>query len=70
VKVRIDGDRCTGHGRCYAAAPTLFTDDERGYGVVIGDGEVGSADEDGARAAARACPEGAVLVDQAEPKDR
>jgi ferredoxin len=69
VKVAIDSGRCTGHGRCYDGAPTLFTDDERGYGVVIGDGEVAPGDEDAARAVARACPERAVLLAQAGPTE-
>ena len=60
--MRIDHDACTGHGRCYDLAPDLFTDDERGYGQVIGDGSV--TDEHGAQAlaAVRACPEHAVSI--------
>ncbi|TMR96272.1 ferredoxin [Nonomuraea basaltis] len=36
MKVRIDPERCQGHGRCYH----LFTEDDEGYGQVIGDGVV------------------------------
>jgi ferredoxin len=60
MKVAIDTERCTGHGRCYVLAPALFTDDERGFGEVIGDGQVPPELEDLARTAARACPEQAV----------
>jgi len=35
VKVRIDTDTCTGHGRCYTLAPEVFDSDDRGYGMVI-----------------------------------
>jgi len=28
VKIRIDPERCQGHGRCYDLAPDLFGDDE------------------------------------------
>jgi ferredoxin len=34
VKVRIDADICTGHGRCYTLAPEVFDSDDRGYGMV------------------------------------
>ena len=41
VRVVIDTDRCTGHGRCYSLAPTVFGCDDSGFGEVLGDGEVG-----------------------------
>jgi ferredoxin len=62
MKVAIDTQRCTGHGRCYATAPALFVDDERGFGQVIGDGAVAPEHSESARAAARACPEQAVSL--------
>ena len=34
LRVEIDTAICTGHGRCYELAPSVFTDDERGYGQV------------------------------------
>jgi ferredoxin len=64
MRVAIDADRCTGHGRCYSLAPTLFTDDERGFGLVK-DGDVSSENLGLAEAAVRHCPEGAItLVDR------
>jgi ferredoxin len=62
VKAVIDHDRCTGHGRCYVTAPELFTDDDYGYGQVIGDGDVQPAQRDAAEAAVNACPEQAVTI--------
>ena len=62
MKIRIDFDRCSGHGRCYDIAPSLFTDDERGYGQVIGDGTVTPEQEAEARAAVLSCPERAVEI--------
>jgi len=35
VKVRIDTEACTGHGRCYTLAPEIFDSDDFGYGAVI-----------------------------------
>ena len=35
MKVRIDTDLCTGHGRCYSLAPEVFEPDDEGHGQVI-----------------------------------
>jgi len=35
VKVRIDSDVCTGHGRCYTLSPEVFVADDGGYGMVV-----------------------------------
>jgi ferredoxin len=62
VRVAIDTSRCQGHGRCYDLAPSLFTDDYRGHGIVIDDGIVSEAEMEDARQAIRACPEQAVTI--------
>ena len=41
-------------------APALFTDDERGYGQVKGEGTVTPETEEQARSAVLSCPERAV----------
>lgn len=61
TKLRIDGERCVGHGRCYDLAPDLFVDDDRGYGQVT-TADVSGARLGDARLAARSCPEHAVLL--------
>jgi ferredoxin len=66
VRVRIDADRCEGHGRCYALAPELFEPDELGDGVVIGDGAVDPAMADRARLAVTNCPEQAITIEEAD----
>ena len=63
MRISIDVDRCTGHGRCYALVPELFEPDDEGNGVVIGDGTVATNHEDLARKAAANCPERAVIVE-------
>jgi ferredoxin len=64
MRIAIDSDLCTGHARCAMLAPSLFTDDERGYGHVIGDGTVRSELLGDAERAIHACPERAIsLVD-------
>ena len=62
IRVQIDSERCQGHGRCYDLAPQLFTEDEEGYGQVLGDGSVSAADEHHARLAMANCPENAIDV--------
>ena len=64
MRVVIDHSACNGHGRCYDLAPALFTDDERGYGQVIGDGAVPEAEHEAARRAVLACPERAVTIEE------
>lgn len=64
MRVVIDHDRCTGHGRCYDVAPALFTDDDRGYGQVVGDGAVSDDEREQADRAVLACPERAVTIEE------
>jgi ferredoxin len=60
VKVHINSQLCQGHGRCYDLAPSLFGDDDEGYGQVLGDGVVPPGEEQDARLAVANCPERAV----------
>ncbi|MFC4590866.1 ferredoxin [Sphaerisporangium corydalis] len=62
MKVKIDPERCQGHGRCYDLAPGLFHDDEEGYGQVTGDGVVPPGEEHTARLAVSNCPERAIDI--------
>jgi ferredoxin len=63
VKVSIDPAKCMGHGMCYSLAPTVFADDEQGYGHVIGDGTAGPDRADAARTGAANCPEAAISLE-------
>lgn len=65
MRLSIDDDLCTGHGRCYAVAPDLFDCDEEGFGQVRQAEVVGDAVDD-AHAAVDACPEGAIQLVQIE----
>ena len=64
MKVRIDDDRCQGHGRCYSLAPELFEADDLGNARVVGDGSVPPEHEAAARKAATNCPEYAVIIEE------
>jgi len=64
MKARIDGELCTGHGRCANYAKLLFPLDSNGYnanrGKVI---EVPPELEKAAEVAAANCPEGAITLE-------
>ncbi|GAA0818893.1 ferredoxin [Streptosporangium amethystogenes subsp. fukuiense] len=64
MRVQINSEKCQGHGRCYDLAPTLFTEDEEGYGQVIADGAVPQGDEHVAHLAVSNCPERAIDIVQ------
>lgn len=64
MRVRVDTERCQGHGRCYATAPELFGPDELGNGHEIGDGVVPAGLEHQARVAVENCPEQAITVEE------
>ena len=65
MKVQIDPGLCQGHGRCYDLAPGLFSDDDEGFGRVLGDGTVPSGLEHDARLSVLSCPEHAIeLVEE------
>ncbi len=56
MRIRLDADRCQGHGRCYTLAPELFDSDDVGHCVVIA-AEVPPGLEDKARSGVENCPE-------------
>jgi ferredoxin len=62
MKIAIDTRACAGHGVCYMHAPEVLTDDDQGYGQVIGDGAVPPLQADAARDAVANCPERAISL--------
>ncbi len=63
MKLRLDPEACTGHGRCYELAPELFGEDEHGRAVLECE-EAPPALEARARAAEANCPEGAISIER------
>ena len=60
-RVRVDPDRCTGHGRCYTLAPDIFDADEVGHAIVrvaLVSGEL----EQHAVTGEQNCPEQAITL--------
>jgi len=64
MKVIVDEALCSGHARCNAMAPLVYTLDDVGYCDLRGKGEIEieASLEDAARLGARSCPEGAITV--------
>lgn len=61
MKVTVDADRCTGHGRCYSLAPEVFEADDEGHcRLLLSDVPAALAEQ--ARMGARNCPEDAITV--------
>lgn len=62
MKLVIDPDACSGHGRCYVYVPDLVDFDESGFGEVRADGEIPPELLDDARLAVTVCPEQAIRL--------
>ena len=63
MRVAVDADLCTGHGRCYALAPDLFGPDDFGHcEILVADGVVAAELADQARVGAENCPERAISL--------
>jgi ferredoxin len=62
MHIRLDADRCQGHGRCYVLAPDLFDADDFGHCVLLVD-EVPAGREDDARSGVENCPEQALTLE-------
>jgi ferredoxin len=61
VRITVDREACTGHGRCYTVAPEVYGADDDGY-CVIPNESVLPAFERQALLGARNCPEDAITV--------
>jgi ferredoxin len=64
VKLKVDADECTGHGRCYRIAPDLLTFDDEGYVSIRGQEAIDVPGDmvDLAEEAEGTCPEGAIIL--------
>jgi ferredoxin len=62
MRIRLDADRCQGHGRCYVLAPDLFDADDYGHCVLLVD-EVPPDRLEHARTGVENCPEQALALE-------
>lgn len=60
-KLKIDRDRCQGHGQCVMAAPELFELDDDGLSVALRS-ELAEEELRAARTAELVCPVSAIRV--------
>jgi ferredoxin len=63
VKVVLDPQICTGHGRCYALAPEVFAPDDLGHCAIVV-AEPSPDQHDAARRAVASCPEEALRIEE------
>ena len=63
MRLRIDGEVCMGHGRCYGLAPDLVTYDDEGFPTIRDEWLVIAEDQAAAAVEmAETCPEEAILI--------
>lgn len=63
MKIKIEANLCTGHGRCCFYADEVYDLDDNGYSIFIGQTiDVDPAMEDKAQLGARMCPEQAIEI--------
>jgi len=63
MKVIIDHEACTGHGRCYVLSPDVFDADDEGYSTLRMT-DVPPELEAQARTAVLNCPERAITIEE------
>jgi ferredoxin len=63
VRIVLDSELCTGHGRCYSLAPELFDTDDEGHSVVLFP-DVPEGLESQAWLAAQNCPERCITIEE------
>ncbi len=63
MRIVLDSELCTGHGRCYSLAPELFDTDDEGHSVVLTP-DVPEGLESQAWLAAQNCPERCITIEE------
>jgi ferredoxin len=61
MRIEVDPEACTGHGRCYTLAPEVYEPDDDGYCATLAL-DVPPGLEEAARRGATNCPERAITV--------
>lgn len=63
MRIEVSERLCSGHGRCYVVAPTVYESDDEGYCAQRGTTfEVPDGLENAARLGKDSCPEGAITI--------
>jgi ferredoxin len=61
MRIEVDPEACTGHGRCWSLAPEVYEADDDGY-CATRQLDVPPELEEQARKGAASCPERAIAV--------
>jgi ferredoxin len=61
MNIRLDPERCTGHGRCYVLTPEVFDEDDAGR-CVLKLATVPPKLHEQARTGVESCPEHALAI--------
>jgi ferredoxin len=62
MRIEVDRERCTGHGRCWTLAPEVFDADDDGYCATTSVFEVPADQVEVALRGVRSCPEHAITA--------
>ena len=63
MRVKIDGEHCTGHGRCAKYAPNVYRLDDDGYNADRGSEiDVPPGEDENAKRGMKSCPEQAITL--------
>lgn len=63
MKVKVSGEKCTGHGRCWTVAAGVYDADDEGFNSELDSViEVPAGKEDEAKLGVASCPEGALEI--------
>lgn len=65
MKVRVEKEKCMGHGMCAIHAPGIFELDDLGFNQLDGEMEVGDAHGEAVVNAVKSCPERAIELVEA-----
>jgi ferredoxin len=64
MRIKVDANACTGHGRCYVLAPEVYSADAEGFNAAIGGViDVPEGLEEAAIFGLESCPEAALTVE-------
>lgn len=63
MRVRVLREKCQGHARCAAQAPTIFLLDDDGF-ILPGDIEIPPGEERTGWRGAKSCPERALAIEE------
>jgi ferredoxin len=69
VRVQVDPTRCRGHALCFGQAPEAFDFLDLDDRAIVRDDAVGNVPDDVLLAAARECPERAIVIETDETAD-